>query len=54
MGPIIGGWLIEHASWHWIFLINLPLGVGAMVYAYFVLRRTHPSPRSPSTSSAWR
>ena len=23
-GPILGGWLIENYSWHWIFLINLP------------------------------
>ena len=24
-GPILGGWLIEAASWHWIFLINVPI-----------------------------
>ncbi len=54
LGPIIGGWLIEHASWHWIFLINLPLGIAAMVYAGSSSRRTRPSPRSLSTSSAWR
>ncbi|WP_058834192.1 multidrug transporter subunit MdtD [Luteimonas abyssi] len=27
IGPSLGGWLSEAASWHWIFLINLPLGV---------------------------
>lgn len=27
VGPTLGGWLVEVASWHWIFLINLPLGV---------------------------
>jgi EmrB/QacA subfamily drug resistance transporter len=25
VGPFLGGWLIEHASWRWIFLINVPL-----------------------------
>lgn len=24
-GPVLGGWLIENASWHWIFFINVPL-----------------------------
>jgi EmrB/QacA subfamily drug resistance transporter len=27
VGPTLGGWLVQIASWHWIFLINLPLGV---------------------------
>jgi EmrB/QacA subfamily drug resistance transporter len=25
VGPSLGGWLVEYASWHWIFLINLPI-----------------------------
>jgi EmrB/QacA subfamily drug resistance transporter len=25
LGPVFGGWLIEHASWHWVFFINVPL-----------------------------
>jgi EmrB/QacA subfamily drug resistance transporter len=37
LGPILGGWLIQVASWHWIFLINVPLGVIALVYAWFAL-----------------
>ena len=26
LGPVLGGRLIEHASWHWVFFINVPLG----------------------------
>jgi EmrB/QacA subfamily drug resistance transporter len=27
VGPPLGGWLVEVANWHWVFLINLPVGV---------------------------
>lgn len=27
IGPTLGGWLVEAATWHWIFLINLPMGL---------------------------
>jgi EmrB/QacA subfamily drug resistance transporter len=43
-GPILGGWLIDIASWHWIFLINVPIGIGALVYAFIVLPKDSPSP----------
>ncbi len=49
-GPILGGWLIEHYSWHWIFLINAPIGAVAIVYAWRVLATDRPE---PSESFDW-
>src|SRR5207248_1313739 len=30
VGPVVGGWLVEHASWRWAFLINLPLAAAVI------------------------
>lgn len=42
IGPTLGGWLVEIASWHWIFLINLPVGLVGLLAA----RRWMPDFRS--------
>ncbi len=39
MGPILGGYITENYSWHWIFLINVPLGAACCVAGYALLRR---------------
>ncbi|WP_223067574.1 MDR family MFS transporter [Paenibacillus caui] len=31
LGPVLSGWLVDYVSWHWIFLINLPIGVIAIL-----------------------
>lgn len=27
LGPTLGGWMVEYMTWHWIFLLNLPVGI---------------------------
>jgi EmrB/QacA subfamily drug resistance transporter len=44
LGPILGGWLIDAASWHWVFLINLPLGIITIIYAALALAKDHVNP----------
>jgi DHA2 family multidrug resistance protein len=33
LGPTLGGYLIDRASWHWIFMVNVPVGIAAAVLA---------------------
>lgn len=33
LGPVLGGVMVTWASWHWIFLINIPIGIAGLFYA---------------------
>ena len=49
LGPLAGGLLTEYASWRWIFLVNLPLGVVVAVAAFRVV----PESRDPAPVRSW-
>lgn len=37
VGPLVGGLLTEHLSWHWIFFVNVPLGVVGIAASYLLI-----------------
>ncbi len=41
LGPPLGGWMVQYASWHWIFLINLPIAA----FGLWAIRRYMPEDR---------
>ena len=45
LGPILGGLLVTHASWRWIFLINVPIGIVGLIFGSLYLREQ----REPTT-----
>src|SRR5882724_865132 len=50
VGPVLGGWLIEHASWRWVFFINVPLGAAVV---WLSLKHIPESRNPKSTAVDW-
>ena len=52
VGPTLGGWITDNYSWHWIFFINLPVGIVSLALSY--LRAGRAAGRNRSTAkSCW-
>ena len=41
MGPTLGAWLTDNYSWHWVFLINLPIGVATVAGLFLFMGETN-------------
>jgi MFS family permease len=46
-GPPLGGFITTYASWHWIFLINIPIGLIGLVMATYFMPKITPEPTHP-------
>jgi len=50
IGPTLGGYLVEYVDWRWIFTLNVPVGVTAVVLGFMILRET---PRQSGARFDW-
>ena len=53
IGPTLGGWITDNYSWHWIFYINIPVGILALVLTQRLVEDPPWSNPTARTSSAW-
>jgi EmrB/QacA subfamily drug resistance transporter len=46
VGPVLGGWLVEHLSWRWVFFINLPIAALVLVISFWRVPESRDANRS--------
>src|SRR5215470_6814014 len=46
LGPVLGGWIVEHISWRWVFFINLPIAAAVVLITLWRV----PESRNPEAS----
>src|SRR5204863_6867383 len=46
IGPVVGGYLVEHVSWQSIFFVNVPIGIFGLALTWFVVRESRDQSKS--------
>jgi EmrB/QacA subfamily drug resistance transporter len=49
LGPIVGGFLVQYANWHWVFIINIPIGIVAFFVASTVVQESRDTSGTVAT-----
>lgn len=45
LGPTLGGWISDHLTWRWVFYVNLPIGIAAMLVLILLMPQLHAKNR---------
>ena len=53
MGPLMGGWITDNWSWHWIFFINIPIGILSLIMSLWFIRDPHYMKRTATSVDYW-
>lgn len=54
LGPVLGGWLVENASWRWVFFINLPLAAATLAIVCWRVPESRDEGRPAGSTGAGR
>ena len=47
IGPVLGGFLVTTLTWRWVFFVNVPIGMAAVVFGALFLQRSEPMETGP-------
>ncbi len=53
MGPLLGGWITDNWSWHWIFFINIPIGMVSLIMSFWFISDPHYMKRTAVSIDYW-
>jgi len=53
IGPLLGGWITDNWSWHWVFFINIPIGIVSLLMSMSVISDPHYVKRDVTSVDYW-